>query len=463
MAFIKKRNGKYNVIYYYTDDDGNKKRKWEPYDTHKDALRRKAEVEVEQADNEFISPRNQTVAEFLDDFITMYGTQKWAPQTYDGYIALIDNYIVPNIGKLQLQSVTARTIDMLTLKLKKMESVSVKKSRRKLGATTIGRIHTFLKCAFGQAVRWEYISRNPYDFVTFKKEKSKERLIWTAEIVEKALIACKNAKLYVAMNLSFACSLREGEIGGLTWDNVHVTDAEIEADDAHIIIDKELQRCSKRSLDVLGTDDVFFIFPQQREDAKTLLVLKKPKTESSVRKVWLPRTLAYILRDWKAAQDKQRWFLGPEYMDFGLVTTQDNGWPYEGSAMRGDFERLREQAGLPEVVFHSLRHTSTTYKLKLNNGDLKATQGDTGHATTEMILRVYAHILDDDRKLNAQKFESRFYMKPDLDARVPRKAPPQQIFDLDALITQLQRSPQQAKRLCEVLFGQKGAAGAGRL
>lgn len=75
---------------------------------------------------------------------------------------------------------------------------------------------------------------------------------------------------------------------------------------------------------------------------------------------------------------------------------------------------LKEKAGLPNVVFHSLRHSSTTYKLKLNHGDLKATQGDTGHAEIDMITKVYAHILDEDRKVNAQKFETAFYSNPDL-------------------------------------------------
>ena len=62
-------------------------------------------------------------------------------------------------------------------------------------------------------------------------------------------------------------------------------------------------------------------------------------------------------------------------------------------------------------MWDSLRHSSTTYKLKLNHGDLKATQGDTGHAEIDMITSVYAHILDEDRKINAQKFESAFYAK----------------------------------------------------
>ena len=100
-----------------------------------------------------------------------------------------------------------------------------------------------------------------------------------------------------------------------------------------------------------------------------------------------------------------------------------NGRPCEDRIILKEFEKLREKAGLPRVVFHSLRHSSTTYKLKLNHGDLKATQGDTGHAEIDMITSVYAHILDEDRKINAQKFESAFYANPNLRAvRPPRGA-----------------------------------------
>ena len=148
--------------------------------------------------------------------------------------------------------------------------------------------------------------------------------------------------------------------------------------------------------------------------SSTVIVLKTPKTESSVRKVWMPKTVAYILREWKASQDKQKEFLGSEYLDYNLVVALANGRPCEDRIILKSFEKLREKAGLPKVVFHSLRHSSTTYKLKLNHGDLKATQGDTGHAQIDMITSVYAHILDEDRKINAQKFESAFYANPDL-------------------------------------------------
>ena len=123
-----------------------------------------------------------------------------------------------------------------------------------------------------------------------------------------------------------------------------------------------------------------------------MIVLKTPKTESSVRKVWMPKTVAYILWEWKASQDKQKEFLGSEYLDYNLVVALANGRPCEDRIILKSFEKLREKAGLPKVVFHSLRHSSTTYKLKLNHGDIKATQGDTGHAQASMVTEVYSVI-----------------------------------------------------------------------
>lgn len=62
--------------------------------------------------------------------------------------------------------------------------------------------------------------------------------------------------------------------------------------------------------------------------------------------------------------------------------------------------------------------SSVTYKLKLNGGDIKAVQGDSGHAQVSMVTDVYSHILDDDRKKNAELFEEAFYEKKDLNPQM---------------------------------------------
>lgn len=210
---------------------------------------------------------------------------------------------------------------------------------------------------------------------------------------------------------------------------------------------------------MLGQKDVYHVFTPLFPNTSTRVILKKPKTDSSIRKVWLPKTLAYILREWKKSQDELRGFLGDEYQDFDLVVALPNGRPCEDRIILKEFEKLREKAGLPRVVFHSLRHSSTTYKLKLNHGDLKATQGDTGHAEIDMITSVYAHILDEDRKINAQKFESAFYANPNLREVHPPEEPREQapaILDLEALVEQLRQSPELANTLAALLSAAPG-------
>ena len=137
-----------------------------------------------------------------------------------------------------------------------------------------------------------------------------------------------------------------------------------------------------------------------------------------------------------------------------------NGRPCEDRIILKEFAKLREDAGLPKVVFHSLRHSSTTYKLKLNHGDLKATQGDTGHAEIDMITSIYAHILDEDRKVNAQKFETAFYAKPDLRNVRPPEEPTKSepaTLDLESLVEQLQKSPELASALAALIAAQAPA------
>ena len=75
------------------------------------------------------------------------------------------------------------------------------------------------------------------------------------------------------------------------------------------------------------------------------------------------------------------------------------------------------------MVFHSLRHSSITYKLKLNGGDVKAVQGDSGHAQANMVTEVYSHILDNDRKRNAQLFEKEFYSREAPKEEKPAEEP----------------------------------------
>ena len=54
--------------------------------------------------------------------------------------------------------------------------------------------------------------------------------------------------------------MREGEILGLTWDLVNISDEAIAEDNAYIDIKKELLRVSKRALETLDQKELYYIF-----------------------------------------------------------------------------------------------------------------------------------------------------------------------------------------------------------
>ena len=88
----------------------------------------------------------------------------------------------------------------------------------------------------------------------------------------------------------------------------------------YVYIDKELERASKNAIEALGKKNIFYIFPPVLgSNASTRLILKTPKTESSVRKIWLPKTVACILREWKKSQDERKRQISPPLYRRGLI------------------------------------------------------------------------------------------------------------------------------------------------
>ena len=130
-----------------------------------------------------------------------------------------------------------------------------------------------------------------------------------------------------------------------------------------------------------------------------------------------------MLVEWKKKQEEEKEVLGEEYADFNLVLATAYGYPVGEDVILKGLKKLIAENNLPQVVTHSLRHTSVTYKLKLNGGDIKATQGDSGHSQANMILNVYSHILDDDRRKNAELFEKAFYEKKEGNPDIHRNMP----------------------------------------
>ena len=174
-----------------------------------------------------------------------------------------------------------------------------KNTGAKITANTISRIHKLLKSAFGRAVVWEYTKINPTIGATLPKGNTKSRVVWSDSEAIKALNLCEEPTLRMCLYLALGCSMRIGEILGLQWKNVHIDNVE----EAYLKVEQELQRCSNKSIKVLESVNRISIIIKFRtimpNKASTTLVLKAPKTESSIRTIYLPQAVIAELRKTK--------------------------------------------------------------------------------------------------------------------------------------------------------------------
>ncbi|MCB7344039.1 site-specific integrase [Blautia obeum] len=285
MASIQKKNNKYCVVYYCKDTDGKRKQKWETYDTKNAAKIRKAEIELKEKKGGIIVSNCKTLEDLINEYVELYGKDRWALSTCDGNMSLLKNYILPIIGKTPLTDINTRFLEIYYKTLTKTPSVPDLNGnvRSEFVSTSVIRdVHKLLKSCFNQAVKWDIMEKNPAFKATVPKHKSEKRVIWDAETFAYALDVCENECLKLCMNLAFAGSLRIGELLGLTWDCVDISEEAIKENRAYLYVNKEVQRVSKKALEELDQKDVIVIFPEERKTNKTVRIMKTPKTESSV-------------------------------------------------------------------------------------------------------------------------------------------------------------------------------------
>ena len=442
MASITKRNNGFSVVYRV-----NGKQIWESYKTNEEAQARKIEVEFKQSKGTFVPPMPKTIKEFLEEYVEYYGKSKWTYSTLAHYSGLIKNYIIPNIGTVKLKDCNTRRMDIFFDSLKTQNAVQMK-GRKEISLITdrtIYDIHAILQSAFNLAVSWEYVGKSPITKNARPNVKRKKREIWTPEIAREALRLSDNFNLTVCMHLGLACSMRLGEILGLRWEHIDFGDIENSFQGAKLHVYSEIQRITNEAFKKLSSKKVHFIFPAVQKNNTTKLVLKEPKSESSVRDIWIPPTVSSILWQLKKEQEDLKERIGDAYSDFDMVIAQDNGRPIELRLIDKAFAKLIKNNNFPKVVFHSLRHLSTSLKLVYTNGDIKGVQNDNGHAQATMTLDVYGHGLDGNRAKNAEVFEENFYNN--------EKSPPTETM-IDSLVKQCVNNPELISQLLHSLANQ---------
>ena len=305
MASIMKRGNTYSVRYNYKDHAGKPCKGWETFKTKAEAQERKITVEKELLDGTFLVPDAMTVEEMLYKWIPIQSSKhKWSPKTYTQSVAMVQNLIVPYIGKRKVQDLRTYDIEQFYATLSQTpcgqyvhgekQELTENQKKRLLSSTSIHEVHTLLKTAFSYAVDWDLIHKSPTPREA-PKINTEERTIWDERTMLAALQTIENPALHLAVHMSMILSLREGEILGL-----QPGDLDFDAADGRgtISVNKALQRADKVALSKIDPSQIYHTFPDRREGSKSSLILKKTKTKKSNRVLYMTKPLKEELLAW---------------------------------------------------------------------------------------------------------------------------------------------------------------------
>ncbi len=430
MASILRRGDSYSVRFKYKDHAGRICEGWESFKTKKEAQDRKISVEKELLDGTFLIPDAMTVAEMLYKWLPIQSSKhKWAPKTYTHTVAMIQNLVVPYLGKKQIQKVQTYDLEQFYATLSRTprglykqgvkQTLTDKQKRQFLTGASIREVHAMLKTAFSYAVEWGLLLKSPIPREA-PKSTSEERAIWDEKTMLAALQTMTDPTLHLAVHLSMILSLRVGEILGL-----QPSDLDFDAADGRgtISVNKALQRADKVALSKIDPTQIYHTFPDRREGSKSSLILKRTKTKKSNRILYMTKPLKEELLAWleKMKQDEQN---APEkYSNCGQLFRLPDGLPIAPDVLTKWYRMWRaEHPEFEKIVFHGLRHSSATYQLLQSGGDFKSVQGNTGHATATVLMDTYAHTQDRPRLELAEKIEADFYTQ-DVAGAKPQKPP----------------------------------------
>ncbi len=128
--------------------------------------------------------------------------------------------------------------------------------------------------------------------------------------------------------------------------------------------------------------------------------MSSPKTEAGGRDVAIDPDTVLALRRQAARQldDHDHW--GDAWEDTSYVFTIENGQPLHPERVTKLFRAAIEQAKLPRIRFHDLRHTHATLGLEAGI-PVKVISQRLGHSSTRITQDVYQHVLREQQEAAA--------------------------------------------------------------
>lgn len=370
---------------------------------------RKAMQQTEEGRH--VKPSRRTVGVYLTDEWLPAIKSSTASTTWGNWKTYAKSYVVPKLGKVKLQALTAPQlqalydfllehgrikVDLSTAMYEAWKSLrqsgkepTARQVANAAGATvnaalkacrrfregfvpkgkspglepkTVRNVHTMVHAALANAVRWRYVLENVAEQVKPPRVRRRKPTVWTAAQMRKFLKFISTDRFYALYLLAATTGLRRAEVCGLRWPA-------IDLDQATLTVEP----------------DTLVVVNGRAEDSDG-------KTDNAPRLLSLDRVTVRALREWREAQRSERVFFDRDYEGSDRVFTWENGRDVNPDVIRQRFNRLSERCGLPHIRLYDIRHTYATTALK-SGVNPKIVSTRLGHASVAFTLDVYSHAL----------------------------------------------------------------------
>jgi integrase len=316
---------------------------------------------------EHVDPSRVTLREWLELWIASTKVEV-SPKTHERYAEIVRCYLIPALGGIRLQRLTASDI-----------AKGYAGFTRSPSPRTRRHIHRILKSALARAVEQQAIARNPADALKrLPKVEAKPIATLTVEQSTRLLQAIKHTTTYWPVLLALATGMRRGEILALRWKNVDLPE---------------------------GPSGLVRVVESLEQTRKGGLRFKPTKTEKA-RAITLPKFAAEELRRWKREQAEALLALGVRQKPDTLVCARQDGEPKQPGSLTHEFTYLVGRVGrdVPRVRFHDLRHSHAT-QLLASGVHPKIVQERLGHSTITVTMDLYSHVSETMQSDAAHKLD----------------------------------------------------------
>lgn len=268
--------------------------------------------------------------------------------TFVKYETIINNHIIPELGKINVSMLTAKRISEFTDKL-----------IGSFATATVNNILIVLEMGFDYAEE-EYNIKFPK--ISLLKQSRQEMRVLSRSEQQTLIRYIRNNDNCFSFGILFALftGIRIGELCALQWDDIK---------DNKIHISKTMQRI-------------------KNEDGKSTVMTTEPKTDKSNRIIPVPTAIYELIEKYRKPK--------------GYVIRQANDKFIEPRLLQKKFGEITSACGLENVNFHALRHTFATRCIE-SGFDVKTLSEILGHTNVRTTMDRYVHSSFELKQKNMEK------------------------------------------------------------